>query len=82
MVRDVEQELRSRFGQLVYQTTVPLSTKFEEANTRGLCILDYAPKSPVAVAYTSLVTEIVNHGQSTKRSRGKAVGRSGKNSAA
>ena len=70
--RDVETELRSRFGPIVYQTTVPLSTKIEEANTRGLCILDYAPKSPRGVAaYTQLVEEIVNHGQS-KRSRAKA----------
>jgi chromosome partitioning protein len=80
--RDVETELRSRFGPLVFKTTVPLSTKIEEANTRGLSVVDYAPKSPAAVAYTELVTEIMNHGQSSKRSRGATVGRSGKIDAA
>jgi chromosome partitioning protein len=79
--RDVETELRSRFGSLVYKTTVPLSTKIEEANTRGLSILDYAPKSPGGIAYTQLVEEIVSHGQSNQRSRGKAVGRPGENAA-
>jgi chromosome partitioning protein len=80
--RDVETELRSRYETLVFKTTVPLSTKVEEANTRGLCILDYAPKSPGALAYFSLVEEIVSHGQPSKRSRSKAIGRSSRTDAA
>jgi chromosome partitioning protein len=69
--REVETELRSRFGKLVFKTTVPSSTKIEEANARGMCLLDYAPKSPGALAYFELVEEIVSHGQEKKRHRSK-----------
>jgi chromosome partitioning protein len=65
--REVETELRSRYGKLVFKTTVPSSTKIEEANARGMCLLDYAPKSPGALAYFELVEEIVSHGEAKKR---------------
>lgn len=80
--RDVEAELRSRFGDLVFKSTIPLSVKVEEANSRGMTVMEYARLSPAAVAYEQVVSEILNHGQSNKRSRGAAVGSSGANDAA
>jgi chromosome partitioning protein len=72
---DVEAELRKRYGPLVYRVTVPASVKFEEAATRGTTVLDHAPKSPGAVAYTALVEEVVRHGQRAKdRGREPVVG--------
>jgi chromosome partitioning protein len=76
VARDVETELRSRFGDVVFKTTVPLSVKIDEAHSRGMTVLDHAPKSAGALAYLQLVEEIVNHGQSKQRSGGKTVGRS------
>jgi chromosome partitioning protein len=67
--RDVEAELRSRFGRLVFSATIPLSVKVEEATSRGMTVMDYAPGSPGAIAYDQLVEEIIRHGQPNKRSR-------------
>lgn len=64
--RDIETELRSRFGPLVFRATVPLSAKVEEAHSRGLTVLDHAPKSAPALAYLSLVEEVISHDRETK----------------
>jgi chromosome partitioning protein len=71
--RDVEAELRNRFGDLVFDAVVPLSSKIEEAHSRGTTVMDYAPKSAGALAYAQLVEEIA-HGRTQKRGRGKTVG--------
>ncbi len=81
--RDVEAELRGRYGPLVYTATVPLSSKVEEAHTRGLTVLDHAPKSAPALAYLALVSEVIGHGGEAKqRRRVKARGSSGATDAA
>ena len=46
VARDVEAELRARFGDLVYGATVPLSSKIEEAHTRGQTVMEFAPSPP------------------------------------
>jgi chromosome partitioning protein len=63
LARDVEGQLRSTFGPLVYKTVVPASTKVGEAHARFLSVLDYAPRSPGAKAYQALTREIIDHGQ-------------------
>ena len=81
--RDIELQLRERFGPLVFSATIPESAKFGEAGSRGLTVLDHAPKSPGAIAYHNLIAEIMDHGQRTKeRGRGARVGRPGKTDAA
>jgi chromosome partitioning protein len=69
--RDVETELRGRYGPIVFKATVPLSARVEEAHSRGLTVLDHAPRSAPALAYLSLVEEVVGHGREAKRSRVK-----------
>jgi chromosome partitioning protein len=64
--QDLERQLREAFGELVYQTVVPHSVKVEEAHARHRTILEWAPKSPPALAYERLVTEVLTHGR-TKR---------------
>jgi chromosome partitioning protein len=72
--RDVEAELRSRFGELIYRTTIPASAKVEEAATRGLSVLEHAPHSPAGRAYQELVEEVWGDGRdATERSRGASV---------
>ena len=76
VARDVESELRSRFGSLVFDATIPMSVKVEEAASRGTTVMDYAPTSPAAVAYQKIV-EVLDHGQSKQRNGRKTIGRSG-----
>jgi chromosome partitioning protein len=75
--RDVEAELRRRFGGLVFDAVVPLSSKIEEAHSRGTTVMDYAPKSAGALAYAQLVEEIIAHGRAQDRSGSQAVGSPG-----
>ena len=62
VARDVEAELRSRFGALVYEVTIPVSAKIEESFTRGQTVFEHAPKGAAAVAYGGLVTEVLGDG--------------------
>ena len=71
--RDVEAELRSRFGTQVFRATIPLSAKIEEAHTRGQTIMEYAPKSVGAVAYGELVEEVLSHGGAKDGRRSSSV---------
>ena len=58
--RDVEKQVRDAFGPLVFATTIPSSTKIEEAHSRFMSVLDHAPRSPGAKAYSALVGEIID----------------------
>jgi chromosome partitioning protein len=75
VARDVEAELRSRFGDRVFKATIPLSVKVEEAHSRGLTVLEHAPKSPAAVAFESLVEEILGHGDRAEERGGSEAER-------
>ncbi|HMB08826.1 MAG TPA: ParA family protein [Isosphaeraceae bacterium] len=75
--RDVEDELRSRFGDRVFRTTIPLSAKIEEAHTRGQTVMEYAPKSSGAVAYGGLVDEVLSYGRAKSRRRASSIGGTG-----
>jgi chromosome partitioning protein len=75
--RDVEAELRRRFGSLVFDAVVPLSSKIEEAHSRGTTVMDYAPKSAGAIAYAQFTEEVIAHGRAKKRSGTKTVGSPG-----
>jgi chromosome partitioning protein len=70
--RDVEGQLRTAFGELVFKATVPTSIRVEEAHGRFQSVIDYAPRSPGAKAYQTLAAEIIAHGQ--ERTRPGAVG--------
>lgn len=76
--RDVEKELRARYGPLVFGAVIPHAAAFEEAATRGLTILDHAPRSAGARAYTQFVEEVWNDGERTsQRGGGQAGGPAG-----
>ena len=68
--KDLESQLREAFGELVYQTVIPHSVKVEEAHARHRTILEWAPKSPPALAYERLVTEVLKHGHSKRNALG------------
>ena len=58
-----EEQVRAYFEDLVFETTVPLNVKVEEAHARGLSVGEYAPESPGARAYLSVTEQILAHEQ-------------------
>ena len=47
----------------VYETHIPRSNKIIEAQKAGKSVIEYAPTSPVGLAYISLAREVVNNGK-------------------
>ena len=82
VARDVETEVRARFGALVATATIPAAVAVEAAHSRGQTILEHSPKSAPALAYAQLVEEVIGHGGETNRRGRKAGGRSGAGHAA
>ena len=62
ITRDVEAQLRGTFGELVFRTTIPSTTKIGE-RTPGSCRSWTTPRARAAQAYKALVSEIIGHGQ-------------------
>jgi chromosome partitioning protein len=56
--RAVEQQLRARYGDLVFATGIPVSTRLAEAPAAGEPISTYAPSSAGADAYAALAQEV------------------------
>jgi chromosome partitioning protein len=54
----VEQQIRARYGKLVFETVIPISTRLAEAPAAGEPISSYAPASPGALAYAGLANEV------------------------
>ena len=57
--RDVEAQLRTYFGDLVFETVIPKNVSLEEAHSNHTHIFKYAPNSKGAQAYKALVKEVV-----------------------
>jgi chromosome partitioning protein len=56
---EVEAELRSHFGDLVFTTTVPRSVRLAEAPSHGLPAIAYDRRSAGAEAYWKVAMELV-----------------------
>ncbi len=54
----VEQQIRTRYGELVFETVIPVNVKLAEAPAVGEPISSYAPGSSGAVAYAALSQEL------------------------
>lgn len=54
----IEQQVRERYGALVFQTVIPMNVKLAEAPNAGVPINRYAPGSAGAQAYMALAEEI------------------------
>jgi chromosome partitioning protein len=62
--KQVEAEVRSYFGPLVYERSVPTSVKFREAYARGIPLLKYDPYGPGARAYQAAAEAFLGRGLS------------------
>ncbi len=58
LAQDVETELRSHFGEMVFKTVIPRSVRVAEAPSYGLPVTEHAPSSRGAVAYKALSKEL------------------------
>lgn len=59
LTREVEQEVREFFGEIVYRTVVPRDVAVSEAPSHGLSVMDYAPRARGARAYVELCMEVL-----------------------
>ena len=59
LARQVAEEVRSFFGDRVYETIVPRNVRLSEAPSFGLPIVLYAPKSTGAEAYEAVAREVM-----------------------
>ena len=59
LAAEVESELRSHFGELVFSTTVPRSIRLAEAPSHGLPAIAYDRRSAGAEAYWKVAMELV-----------------------
>jgi len=57
--RDVEQQLRSYFGDLVFKTVIPKNVSLEEAHSNHTHVFAHSPHSAGAQAYRALVKEVI-----------------------
>jgi chromosome partitioning protein len=54
----IEQQVRERYGALVFETVIPINVKLAEAPSSGTPISTYAPQSAGALAYAALAAEL------------------------
>jgi len=59
--RDVEEQIRSTFGEGVFQTRISIDTKIRESAIAGLPITHHRSQSRSALQYTSLAQEIIQY---------------------
>jgi chromosome partitioning protein len=60
VARDVLDQLREYFGELVFSTTIPKNVSLEEAHSNHTHVFDHAPSSAGARAYRDLVKEVIS----------------------
>jgi chromosome partitioning protein len=58
--KDVNNQLRAHFGDLVFDTSIPKNVSLEEAHSRHTHIFEHAPNSAGARAYKELVKEVLS----------------------
>jgi chromosome partitioning protein len=59
LTREVDQEVREFFGDIVYQTVIPRDVAVSEAPSHGKTVIDYAPRTRGARAYVELCMEVL-----------------------
>ena len=59
LTQEVEAEVRDFFGEIVFNTVIPRDVAVAEAPSYGRSVLEYAPRSRGAWAYTELCLEVM-----------------------
>lgn len=59
LVKDMEEALRARYEDLMFETSIPWRSKINEVTTLGTYLQDHAPSSDARSFYRSLASEVV-----------------------
>jgi chromosome partitioning protein len=59
LTREVDEEVRDFFGEIVFQTVIPRDVAVSEAPSHGQSVIDYAPRSRGTRAYVELCMEVL-----------------------
>ena len=59
LTREVDDEVRDFFGEIVFKTVVPRDVAAAEAPSHGRSVIDHAPRSRAARAYVELCQEVL-----------------------
>ncbi len=62
LTREVENDVRNFFGEIVFRTVIPRDVSLAEASSFGKNIFEYAPRSRAARAYRELCMEVMDRG--------------------
>ena len=62
LANQVVNEVRSFFGDAVFETLIPRTVKLSEAPSYGQSILEYAPDNKGALSYNDLAKEVIARG--------------------
>lgn len=60
LANSIYEELKSHFGDMVFNTVIPRNIKLSESPSHGLPVILYDPDSRGAIAYQALAEEILN----------------------
>jgi chromosome partitioning protein len=60
---DAESEIRQSYGGAVFEAVVRTNTHVDEAQSRGMAVIDYAPRSRSAQGYRQLAAEVLARAQ-------------------
>ena len=71
LAHDVEGEIRSHFGELVFQNVIPRNVRLSEAPSHGKPVLLYDVKSRGAQSYLELAQEFLKRIQSLRQEEGE-----------
>jgi chromosome partitioning protein len=70
--RDIGDQLRAAYGELVYRASIPHSVKVEEAHARNRTVGEFAPTSAPARAYDDLLSEVLGDGDEQRKRTGSS----------
>jgi chromosome partitioning protein len=59
LTREVDEEVREFFGEIVYETVIPRDVAVSEAPSHGKSVIDYAPRARGSRAYGELCMEVL-----------------------
>ncbi|MDP6447881.1 MAG: ParA family protein [Pirellulaceae bacterium] len=61
LTREVDEEVREFFGEIVFNTVIPRDVSVSEAPSHAQSVIDYAPRTRGARAYIELCMEVLEH---------------------
>lgn len=61
LTREIEEEVREFFGEIVFETVIPRDVTVAEAPSYGKPVLDYSPSSRGTRAYLELCMEVIGY---------------------